>query len=281
MKRTTAHDQLTLRIGGPVAVLSRIAAVATNTLREAGRNRVFYGLLVAAVALLAFSVVLSDLALVDQRARLVQDFGLFAIPLLTIATAVLMGALLLHKEIERKTLNAILPKPIRRSEFVIGKFLGLCALLGGMMAGLGLCWWAVLALRQGEMTRALALALGLQYVEVMLVTAVALFFASLSRPVLAGALTVGVFVVGRVGYVVKDLLVAQKGVFAEVPFMRALGKVLLAALPDLSTFNVADEVLLGWVVPADYVLAAVGYGLAWTGFFLALALVLFERRDLT
>ncbi|MSP92213.1 MAG: hypothetical protein EXR79_10495 [Myxococcales bacterium] len=270
-----------VHVTGPARSLQRIAAVAANTLREARRNRVFYGMLAAAVLLLLFSVALSELALADQKARLVQDFGLFSISLLTVATAVLMGALLLHKELERKTLYAILPKPIRRSEFLVGKFAGLCALLGVQVGLLGACWWGVLVLRGGAMTPALALALGLQYVEVVLVTAVALFFSALTRPVLAGVLTAGVFVVGRVVYVLQDLLSAPKGGFAEVPVMRALGKVLVAVLPDLSTFNVADEVLLGWPVPTDYVVAALGYGLSWTVLFVALALVLFERRDLT
>lgn len=280
MELTTTHEGLHLRIGGTLAALRRIGAVAGNTLREAGRNRLFYGLVAAAVLLLVFSVVLSDLALVDQKARLVQDFGLLVIPLLCVATAILLGALLLYKEIDRKTLYAILPKPVRRSEFVLGKFVGLCALLLGELAVLSACWFAVLALRGGQVTQAIVLALLLHYVEMVLVTAVALFFSSLSRPVLAGVLTGGVFLIGRISYVLTDLLAATKGVFVEVPAMRAIGRTLVAVVPDLSTFNVADELLLGWQVGGDYMVAALGYGASWTAVFLVAALLLFERRDL-
>lgn len=258
----------------------RTLAVAGNTLREAGRNRLFYGLLGAAALMLVFSVLLSDLALLDQKARLVQDFGLFIIPLLDAASAVLLGALLLYKEIDRKTLYAILPKPIRRSEFLLGKLLGLCSLLALQELALALCWFGVLKLRGGELTLPILWALLLSYIEVVFVTSVALFFSALSRPVLSGVLTVGVFLIGRVSYVLADLLGAQKSVFSEVPAMNALGRALLAVVPDLSTFNVSDEVLLGWDVPLSYVGSATLYGLSWSAMFTVAALLVFERRDI-
>ena len=225
-------------------------------------------------------MLLSDLALLDQKARLVQDFGLFIIPLLDVASAVLMGALLLYKEIDRKTLYAILPKPIRRSEFLLGKLLGLCALLALQELALALCWYGVLKLRGGDMTPAIGIALLLSYIEVVFITSVALFFSALSRPVLSGVLTVGVFLIGRVSYVLADLLGAQKSIFSEVPAMHAVGRVLLTVVPDLSTFNVADEVLLGWDVPLHYVTAAAAYGLSWSALFTVAALLVFERRDI-
>lgn len=276
----TRHG-LVLRVAGPAAALRRLLAVAANTLREAGRAKLFYGLVGAAVLLLLGSLLLSDLALVDQKARLVQSFGMAIIPLVGVGTAILLGATLLHQEIERKTLYAILPKPIRRSEFLLGKFLGLCALLAIELGLLTLCWWAVLALREGQLTGAVLRGLGLQYVELVLVTSVALLFSALSRPVLSGVMTAGVFVAGRISYVLTDLLAAQKGAFVEVPALRALGKLLVAVVPDLSAFTVSDQILQGWQVPWDYCQAACLYGLSWTAAFAVGAMLLFERRDFT
>lgn len=284
MSRSTSSVPTASRVPtqthGVGASLLRIAAVSENTLREAGRNRIFFGLLLVAGLLILGSLVLSDLALVDQKARLVQDFGLFVIPLLTVVTAVILGVVLLHKEIEKKTLYAILPKPIRRSEFLLGKFLGLCVLLLGQMVVLGVCWLGVLLLREGEVTTPLLLALALSYIEVVVVTAVATFFSALSSPILSGVLTIGLFAVGRISYVLTDLMNARKGVFVEVPAMRVLGRALVTVVPDLSTFHIADEILLGWAVPTDYIVASVGYGLTWTALFLVLGVLVFERRDL-
>lgn len=280
MNIQTTHEKLTLRIDGPLAALGRISAVAGNTLREAGRNKLFFGLLGVTILMLVFSILLSDLALADQKVRLVTDFGLAVIPLVCIATAVLLGAVLLYKEIDRKTLYSILPKPIRRSEFLLGKFLGLSVLLFGQLTVLAACWAGVLHLRGGSFSVALVQALGLSYVEIVLVTSAALFFSALSRPVLSGVLTMGVFLVGRVTYVINDLMQATKGVFAEVPAMRALGRVLVAVIPDLSTFNIADELQAGVALTPDYFFHATLYGLSWVGFFVALSLLVFERRDL-
>ena len=277
----STHHQVPMRVSGVIPALGRILAVAGNTLREAGRNRIFYGAAAVAVMMLLFSLILSDLALVDQKARLVQDFGLFVIPLLCVITAVIMGVVLLQKEIEKKTLYAILPKPIRRGEFLLGKFIGLCALLAAELVLLSVCWIGVLAMRGGELTPQLAMALGLSYIEIVLVTAIATFFSALSSPILSGVMTLGLFACGRVSYVITDLMTATKGVFVEVDFMRWLGATLVAVVPDLSTFNVADEILLGWDIGADYMLSAAGYGLSYAAVFLVLGLVVFERRDLT
>ena len=280
MTASSSSTPVVLHTQGLSRSILRTLAVAGNTLREAGRNRLFYGLLGAAALLLVFSVLLSDLALLDQKARLVQDFGLFIIPLLDVASAVLLGALLLYKEIDRKTLYAILPKPIRRSEFLLGKLIGLCSLLALQELALALCWFGVLKLRGGELTEPILWALLLSYIEVVFVTSVALFFSALSRPVLSGVLTVGVFLIGRVSYVLADLLGAQKSIFSEVPAMHALGRVLLTVVPDLSSFNVSDEVLLGWDVPLNYVASATLYGLSWSAMFTVAALLVFERRDI-
>ncbi len=279
MKST--HLGIELKIEGATAVIRRVVAVTHNTLREAGRHRIFYGLVVIAIALLLLSMLLSDLALVDQKARLVQDFGLFTIPFVGVLTAIVMGVVLLHKEIADKTIYAILPKPIRRSEFLIGKFLGLCVLLLIELTVLSLCWFVVLSFRGGQVTQPIIAALALSYVEIVLVTAIATFFSAMSSPAVSGVLTFGLFVTGRISYVITDLMNATKGVFVEVPAMRWLGSILVAVVPDLSTFNVADDVLQGWHVSHSYLLASVGYGLSYAAVFLILGLLVFERRDFT
>jgi len=154
-------------------------------------------------------------------------------------------------------------------------------LLLGQEVLLALCWMAVLLLRGGEVTPEVIAALGLGYVEILLATAIATFFSALSTPILSGVFTTGLLIAGRISYVVKDLMAGSSGVFAEVPAMRAFGKVLVTVVPDLSTFNIADEVLLGWSLDVPYLLAAVGYGLAWTVVFVVFGLLAFERRDLT
>jgi ABC-type transport system involved in multi-copper enzyme maturation permease subunit len=104
--------------------MGRIAAVAVNTFREAVRDRVLYGLLGVASFVLLFSLVLAEVSL-DQQLRIVLDVGLASISLFSVVTAIFLGSSLLYKEIERKTLYVILPKPIHRHEFLLGKYAGI------------------------------------------------------------------------------------------------------------------------------------------------------------
>ena len=59
-----------------------------------------------------------------------------------------------------------------------------------------------------------------------------------------------------------------------------VASVLVALVPDLSTFNIADELQAGVAIPPAYFLHATLYGLSWVGFFVVLSLLVFERRDL-
>lgn len=121
----------------------RIWAIAINTFREAVRDRVLYGVLGFAIALLLFTLALAELSL-NQQARIVHDLGLASISLFSVVIAVFLGSSLLYKEIDRKTLYVILPKPIRRHEFLVGKYFGItitAAVFVAMMGALQL--WVV------------------------------------------------------------------------------------------------------------------------------------------
>src|SRR5687768_790135 len=104
--------------------MRRIAAVAVNTCREAVRDRVLYGVLGVATFVLVFTLVLAEVSL-DQERRIVLDVGLASISLFSVVVAIFLGSSLLYKEIERKTLYVILPKPVPRAEFLLGKYFGI------------------------------------------------------------------------------------------------------------------------------------------------------------
>jgi ABC-type transport system involved in multi-copper enzyme maturation permease subunit len=104
--------------------MQRVLAVAVNTFREAVRDRVLYGVLGIATFVLVFTLALAEVSL-DQRQRIVLDVGLASISFFSVVVSIFLGSSLLYKEIERKTLYVILPKPIQRYEFLLGKYLGI------------------------------------------------------------------------------------------------------------------------------------------------------------
>jgi Cu-processing system permease protein len=120
----------------------RMIAVAVNTFREAVRDRVLIGMLGVAIAVLLLTLALAELSL-DQQRRIVLDIGLASISLFSVVMAVFLGSSLLYKEIERKTLYVILPKPIRRHEFLLGKYFGIALTVFVFVAIMGAVQLAV------------------------------------------------------------------------------------------------------------------------------------------
>ncbi len=116
--------------------MNRIIAIAVNTYREAVRDRVLYVVTALACAVLISTLAMAELAL-DQQRRVVMDLGLTTISFFSVLVAVFLGSSLLYKEIERKTLYVILPKPIHRWEFLVGKFVGITLTVATFIALMG------------------------------------------------------------------------------------------------------------------------------------------------
>jgi ABC-type transport system involved in multi-copper enzyme maturation permease subunit len=257
----------------------RIRAIARNTFKEAVRNRAFLGLMVLALLFLGSSLVLSALAVSDQAPRVVVSFGFFGISLFGVLIAVVMGVILVYKEIERKTIYTVIPKPVHRFEIILGKYLGLLAILVIEIGVLSTVWLLILWGKDVVVTAEYAKALLLVFCELMLVTAVALLFSSFSSPILSGIFATLIFVVGRLVYIVDEMLRARAGLFTSSPELRPFGRAIVAVFPDLNVFNVSHEVLLGVSVEWSYVASAIGYALSYVVVLLAAATLLFQRRD--
>src|ERR1041385_646139 len=119
-------------------MLTRIGVIALNTYREAVRARVLYGLFGLSVATAAYCLVVGAFAL-RATLRVVSDLGAASVSLYGVVVAVVLGATSLYRELELKTVFPILARPIRRTEYLIGKYLGtLCTLLVFIAANTGL-----------------------------------------------------------------------------------------------------------------------------------------------
>ncbi|MEE9384837.1 MAG: ABC transporter permease [Nannocystaceae bacterium] len=260
----------------------RVWGIAMNTVREAIRNRVLGVLVLFAIALMAFSLALGELSL-HEEVRIIKDLGLAGISVFGLVIALFLGVNLLSKELDRKTVYAIIPKPIARWEFLLGKYLGLVGTLVGLVALMS----SVLALfviaeggQHGElMVRAEVLIAG----ELTLVIAVALLFSSFSSPYLSAMFTAALWVIGRNSAELE--VFATKGL-ASHPVGRVLD-VCVRIAPDFRMFYVSGANLDGEVVSvhSSFVTwAYVGHAMAYCGLYasvcVGVAFVLFSRRDL-
>src|SRR5256712_13656850 len=185
----------------------RVGAIARNAFREAVRDRVLYNLVVFALLLIDGAIFLGELS-AGQEAKIIVDLGLSAILLFGVFIAIFVGVGLVYKEIERRTLYAILSKPIGRGEFVLGKYLGLCLtlLVNVAIMGVGLSL-ALVYVKRGWDPLVVRIwpAVLLTYVELIILTGVAMLFSSFSSPALSALLTFFVFVIGHFSSDLKTL----------------------------------------------------------------------------
>jgi hypothetical protein len=138
-------------------MLSRILVVAANSYREAVRARVLVGLFVVALASTLYSLVVANLSM-HEEARVIADIGAASISLFAVAAAIILGATSLYREIEHKTLFPILTRPVRRHEYLIGKYLGTLATLAVFVLLDGAAVLFLLALQTGAEEKTVGLA---------------------------------------------------------------------------------------------------------------------------
>jgi len=254
----------------------RVVAIARNTFREAVRDRVLYNL-VLFVLILSVGTVFLGAASASQDAKIIVDFGLTAMLVFGAFIAIFVGVSLVWKEIERRTLYTIFAKPVGRGEFLLGKYLGLCLTLAVNVAVMGLGVTLVLAYVARGTTPALAAlwpTVTLIYMELTVLTAVALLFSSFSSPIFALFGSLAIFVIGHFTTELKG--------FAEVLGVPAAHTALIAlyyGLPNLSTFSLITPAAHGIAPPGEHLAAALAYAVAWDVTLLAAAVLLFARRD--
>jgi ABC-type transport system involved in multi-copper enzyme maturation permease subunit len=260
--------------------VGRILVIGLNTFREAIRNKVLYSLLFFAVLVIVSSLAFGALS-VHEEVRLTTDLGLAGMSLFSILIAIFVGVNLLYKELERKTIYSLVPKPIRRSQFVLGKFVGMMLTLAIQVAVMAAVLSVVLVLQGSAPTAAVARSVVLIFLEVTVVTAVAVFFSSFSTPLLSGLFTVGIFLLGRS---VPDIQVVAARVGSEPLglLIRAIARV----VPNLRFFYTSGTEAGGAMVSVhaafpdwSYVALAAAYALLYTAIALGLSVLLFSRRD--
>jgi ABC-2 type transport system permease protein len=251
----------------------KVLAIAQVTWREAVRNRVLYSLLVFAAALLTVAGVLDHMTL-GQSGRVVLDLGLAGAHLCGAAIAIFLGVALVSQDIARKTVHVVLAKPVGRGAYLAGKYLGLILTLAVIMAIMGMAVGTGAYLLGSPPGLAYLFALGMIWVELAVVTAIAVLFAAFTGPFLAGMFTLGLFVIGHLTRGLEALAAA-----GDSPILGALTRVLHLGLPDLEKFDFKAAALYGTIAsPADAGLALL-YGLGCALALLAVAGAVFTRRD--
>jgi ABC-type transport system involved in multi-copper enzyme maturation permease subunit len=253
--------------------LRRLRSVAYNTYLESVRQRLFVGVLFFAFLLMLAALVLKDIS-VHQDKKIIADIGLGAIDFFGTIIAIFIGADLVGRDVERRTLHLLLVKPLGRGEFIVGRYLGLCLTIltsiALMCLGLALALWTV----QGGFSWSLLFATYALFLQLCLTGAIAVFFSTTSSRVLAILGSTILAVLGRMTDVLKNASVVVEG------FPDWLGRGLYLVLPNLLNFDLKSRAVYGDFVDPQILIHLTGYAAAYVIALLALGALAFRKRDL-
>jgi ABC-type transport system involved in multi-copper enzyme maturation permease subunit len=254
----------------------RIVAIASNTFREAIRDRVLYNLILFVLILVATAVLFGQISIGIKRI-VVINLSLTAISLFGVLIAIFIGIGLVSKEIERKTLYTVLARPVRRWEFILGKFVGLVETLVVNTFFMTLAFYAALLYVSHPLTKIDLQPLVAVYflvLQFMIVTALALLFSSFSSPILSATLSFAVFVIGTFSEDLRGFAAISHG----ATHWLATGAAYL--VPNLSALNIIALVAHDQGVGGRLVLYNTIYAITYTVAVMCGSVLIFQGRNL-
>jgi ABC-type transport system involved in multi-copper enzyme maturation permease subunit len=254
----------------------KVVPIALNTFRESVRDRVLYNLILFVLLLVGASIFLGELSL-SQETRIIVNVGLSAMLIFGVLIAIFIGIGLVYKEIDKRTIYSLLAKPIHRYEFILGKYFGLCFTLLVNTAVMAVAVAAALLYIKGgpdAIQLKILPAAYLIFLELMVMTAVALLFSSFSSPALSALLAFSLFIIGRFS---ADLKLFADTVGSGA--VRVVCQALYYLLPNLANFNYISETAHGQAAPASMIAAATAYAALYITALLAATVLIFQRRN--
>jgi len=254
--------------------MKNIFIIARNTVRLEIRGRIWLALLVFGLGYLGIMLFLSDLVL--KELPMVKAFALLGIYFFNAIIALFLGTTSFYRDVERKTVYFILAKPVSRAQFLIGKFFGLCAVIFLTSALLAVAYLVVIALAGGGFDALGLLAILMQWLEMSLFVAFAMFVSTFSSSLLAIVYTSAVFFLGHVVSALVDD--ARKMGIGGVRLLFV--NILYYLFPNLEKFNIRDVAVHAVALPW----ASFGYALVYAVTYIVLllfaAIWIFEKKEI-
>jgi len=257
--------------------MKNVLTVAANTFREAVRDRVLYNLVVFALLMIAAAIFVGQISIGIEQSIIVS-LGLTAISVIGLFIAVFIGVGLVSKEMDKRTLYALLAKPLERWQFLLGKFFGLVLTLAVNTAAMGIGLFLALWVVKHPLEKVdlyVFVAVYLILLKLALIVALALLFSCFTTQFLAILFTAMLYVAG----VFAAGLRTMQGVNLPSSTTAMLHGISYV-LPNFENFNVMAAVAHGAGVPGSMVLYATAYAVVYGAVVLATAAMVFSRRDL-
>ena len=257
-------------------MIARIRTIAANTFREAVRDRVLYNLILFTLLMAGASVLVGQIS-IDIERQVVINLGLTAVSLFGVVIAIFIGIGLVSKEIEKRTLYTVLARPVRRWEFIVGKFFGLVVTLvvNTFFMSIGV-FLALLYVAHGLERGDLVVVVAIYFIvlQFVVITALALLFSSFSSPLLSAVLSFALFVVGTFAEDLRGFAAMSKGA------TRVMATIAAYLMPNFAALNVIGLAAHSQPIAGSLIVFNTIYALLYALAAIAGAVLIFERRNL-
>jgi Cu-processing system permease protein len=254
--------------------LHNVYVVTKSTFKESVRDKVLYAILAFAFIFISFTIFLGSISL-GQDLHVVRSLGLAGMYLFGLLLSIFLGATLVYKELERRTLYFVLSKPITHAQFIIGKFFGLFASVALSVAGMACVYLGVVAFEGGGFDSLSLLAVLFELFELGLLIAISIFFSTCTRPLAATIYTIIAVYVGHSLSTVVESAQRMQNTAAI-----AGAKALYYLLPNLEKFDIRDMVVYNAAPTHLEILAVFAYAVLYTAILLFAATLLLKKREL-
>jgi ABC-type transport system involved in multi-copper enzyme maturation permease subunit len=256
-------------------MISRLTAITLNTFREAVRDRVLYNLILFVLLLVASAPLFGQISIGMERLILV-NVGLSSISLFGVIIAIFIGIGLVSKEIEKKTLYTILSRPVRRWEFIVGKYLGLIMTLVVNTALMTAGFYIALMVTNGlhKADSLLLVAIYFTVLQFLIVTALTVLFSTFSSPIFSAIFAFALFVIGTFAEDLKNFAAISKGA------AKLLATAAAYLMPNFASLNIIAQAAHDQGVGGRLILFNTLYAILYSASAVVAAVLIFERRNL-
>ena len=256
--------------------MSRVVYIAANTFREAVRDRVLYNLIAFALLLSGAAILVGQIS-IDIERLVVVNLGLTAVSLFGVVIAIFIGIGLVSKEMEKRTLYTVLSRPVRRWEFIVGKFLGLTGTLfvNTFFMAIGVFAALLYVSHKFQSSDAwILVALFFIVLQFLILCSLALLFSSFSSPLLSAVFAFSLFVIGSFAEDLRGFARMSHGLTQWLATTAAY------LVPNFSALNVIGQVAHEQTVSAHLIAYNTAYALAYSAMAISGAVLIFQRRNL-
>lgn len=254
--------------------MKNIWIIAKTTLKLEVRDRILYGIIIFGLLYILFTLFMADLVL--KELPMVKSFGLTGIYFFNAIVALFLGTTSFYKDVDRKTVYFLLSKPVSRAQFILGKFLGLCLVLLVTSALLGVAYVALVAYEGGGFDMLGLVAIAMQFLEMAIFIAFAIFVSTFSSSLLSIVYTSAVFFLG---HVVSALLADAKAIGIS-GIRYAFVQVLYYLFPNLEKFDARDIAVHAVQAPASPFFLAFAYAAVYIALLLYAGILVFDKKEI-